>query len=437
MATLESRLGSLITALGTDWKNIWAKIGGGTLNTTATNLIAAINEVKVTADTAMGGGASDLDDLSDVVITSPATGHILRHNGTNFVNVLGTTHFEVAGAVAAAASSYQPVDSDLTSIAALTTTSYGRAFLELANQAALMALISASSATAQGIVELATDAETITGTDTARATTPANLAALFTDRIDTTTTLGSSNSKVPSQNAVKTYVDGMIDAANAMVYKGVIDASANPNYPAANAGHFYRISVAGKIGGASGPNVEVGDTVLCLTDSTSAGNHATVGSNWNIIQTNIDGAVVGPASSVGSNIATFSGTSGKVIQDSGLSLDTDGTLAANSNTKIPSQAAVKTYAQPLDSDLTAIAALTTTSYGRTFLTLANQAATMALLSAASESAQGIIEIATQTETNTGTDDARAVTPLKFATRFTALIGNPDADLAGAYATAKA
>lgn len=34
--------------------------------------------------------------------------------------------------------------------------------------------------------------------------------------------------------------------------------------------------------------------------------------------------------------------------------------------------------------------------------------------AASESSAGIIEIATQSETNTGTDDARAVTPLKLA-----------------------
>jgi hypothetical protein len=34
--------------------------------------------------------------------------------------------------------------------------------------------------------------------------------------------------------------------------------------------------------------------------------------------------------------------------------------------------------------------------------------------AASESAAGIIEIATQTETNTGTDDTRAITPLKLA-----------------------
>lgn len=42
------------------------------------------------------------------------------------------------------ASAYQPLDSDLTAIAALTTTSYGRAFLELADQAAFIVLLGSS-----------------------------------------------------------------------------------------------------------------------------------------------------------------------------------------------------------------------------------------------------------------------------------------------------
>lgn len=50
--TLVSQLGGLITALGDDWKDIWAKIGTGTLDTTATDLVEAINEVKATADAA-------------------------------------------------------------------------------------------------------------------------------------------------------------------------------------------------------------------------------------------------------------------------------------------------------------------------------------------------------------------------------------------------
>lgn len=45
-----------------------------------------------------------------------------------------------------------------------------------------------------------------------------------------------------------------------------------------------------------------------------------------------------------------------------------------------------------------------------------------------ESRAGIAEIATQTETNTGTDDARFVTPLKLTTRFTTTINMQDATL---------
>jgi len=56
--SLETRIAELITSLGTDWKNIWAKIGGGALNTTSQNLIGAINEVKATADAGTTSAAS-------------------------------------------------------------------------------------------------------------------------------------------------------------------------------------------------------------------------------------------------------------------------------------------------------------------------------------------------------------------------------------------
>lgn len=48
-----------------------------------------------------GSGASiAIDDLTDVAITSAASGDILRHNGTAWVDVAGSTYFETAGAVA-------------------------------------------------------------------------------------------------------------------------------------------------------------------------------------------------------------------------------------------------------------------------------------------------------------------------------------------------
>jgi hypothetical protein len=145
--------------------------------------------------------------------------------------------------------------------------------------------------------------------------TPENVANKSTN-----TSLGTSDTLYPTQNAVKTYADNLLGNANALVYKGTIDCSANPNYPAADAGWMYIASVAGKIGGASGVDVEVGDMIICNTDGSPSGNQTTVGNNWNIIQKNIIGAVSGPASSVNNNVAFFDGTTGKIIKDSGITL---------------------------------------------------------------------------------------------------------------------
>lgn len=49
-------------------------------------------------------------------------------------------------------SGYQPIDSDLTAIAALTTTSYGRALLTLANQAALLATLGTGTPSASTVL---------------------------------------------------------------------------------------------------------------------------------------------------------------------------------------------------------------------------------------------------------------------------------------------
>lgn len=118
-----------------------------------------------------------------------------------------------------------------------------------------------------------------------------------------------------SAAAANALIAAGIASVDAMIFKGVIDCSGNPNYPAADRGWSYRVSVAGKIGGASGVNVEPGDLLICLTDGTVSGNQATVGSAWTISQTNLDGAVIGPASATADNFALFSGTTGKLLKD--------------------------------------------------------------------------------------------------------------------------
>jgi hypothetical protein len=71
-------------------------------------------------------------------------------------------------------------------------------------------------------------------------------------------------------------------------FKGSTDCSANPNYPAASKGDFYLVSVAGKIGGASGTVVEQGDSYFALADN-AGGTQAAVGTSWTVLQGNATG----------------------------------------------------------------------------------------------------------------------------------------------------
>jgi hypothetical protein len=160
---------------------------------------------------------------------------------------------------------------------------------------------------------------------------------------DTDGTLAAnSDIKYPSQKAVKSYVDALLSAQDAMIFKGVIDCSSNPNYPSANRGDTYRVSIAGKIGGGSGPNVEAGDILLCITDGSSAGTHASVGANWGIIQVNLDGAVIGPSGATDSHLVQFDGTTGRLLKG-GKAITTSTSLAGNSDNNIPTEKAVKAY----------------------------------------------------------------------------------------------
>jgi len=94
-----------------------------------------------------------------------------------------------------------------------------------------------------------------------------------------------------TQIATTAFVQAAFGNLDALIYKGVVACAGNPNYPAADAGHIYKVSTAGKIGGSSGITVEIGDLLLCNTDASVSGNQATVGSNWNIIQSNIDPSI--------------------------------------------------------------------------------------------------------------------------------------------------
>lgn len=121
-----------------------------------------------------------------------------------------------------------------------------------------------------------------------------------------------------TQIATTAFVTDRIAHLNLFSYKGdVTNANTNPNYPAADAGDVYIITTnIGRIGGASGPVVEIGDTLLCLSDDTPSGDHATVGANWVIGQVNLQPELFALLSG-----ATFTGN----ITITGGSLEMSGT----------------------------------------------------------------------------------------------------------------
>lgn len=101
------------------------------------------------------------------------------------------------------------------------------------------------------------------------------------------TLAGATATQIPSALAVSQAISSAVSTVAKPM--GGIDCSANPNYPAANVGEFYRITVAGKIGGAAGIDVQVGDQIHCYVTSAS-GTQATVGANWTVVQANVDQA---------------------------------------------------------------------------------------------------------------------------------------------------
>jgi hypothetical protein len=110
---------------------------------------------------------------------------------------------------------------------------------------------------------------------------------LNTSVLDTDATMAAdSDAKVPSQKATRAYVASVL--AGVSKNKGPLDCSANPNYPVGLNGDFYRCSVAGKVGGASGVVVEVADLIMCVADN-AGGTQAGVGTSWIVGQANIAG----------------------------------------------------------------------------------------------------------------------------------------------------
>lgn len=137
--------------------------------------------------------------------------------------------------------------------------------------------------------------------------------------------------------AVHAKIDGLLTSADAMQFKGVVNAEGDlpTTY---EPGWTWKVASAGSY---KGNTCEVGDMIVAVVSRSGTGNE---NSDFSVIQSNIDGAVTGPASAVGDDLAAFDGATGKVVKDSGLK--TADVLAAVENGK---KVWVKTAASVPDS----------------------------------------------------------------------------------------
>lgn len=130
-----------------------------------------------------------------------------------------------------------------------------------------------------------------------------------------TASSSTNNTQIATTAFVQTLVNNKVAASDAMIYKGTIGSTGATitALPATHStGWTYKVITAGTY---AGQQCEVGDMIVCITDGTSSND-----SHWSVIQTNVDGAVTGPASSVDKHVAVFNGSTGKIIKDSGFTI---------------------------------------------------------------------------------------------------------------------
>lgn len=142
--------------------------------------------------------------------------------------------------------------------------------------------------------------------------------------IEITAGKGIKVAKDPVDNlelATKQYVDKILSANDAMIFKGILDGEHPLPTTGYEVGHTYRVNAAGTY---AGQKCEQGDLIICIADASSTSTP-----HWTVAQTNIDGAVIGPNTSTANAVPTFADATGKVIKNnSAVTIDNEGLFTA-------------------------------------------------------------------------------------------------------------
>lgn len=293
-------------------------VSGGGLTWTIDN--GAVDTAKLGGDiTAAGKALLDDADAAAQRTTLGLAGAATLNVGTTTGTVAAGDDSRITGALSAAtaATTYQPLDSDLTAIAALSTTSYGRAYLALVDAAAGRAALGLGTAATTAATDYAPAAQGVTngnshdhsGGDGAQIaySSLSGLPTLLT-AVTGTAPIVSSGGTAPAISiaAATTAAAGSMSAADKLKLDGIaagaevnVNADWNAssgdaqilNKPTLHDAVTLSASVA-DILGLSGQELTADDPgtdrLVFWDDSAGKLTHLTVGANLSITGTTLD-----------------------------------------------------------------------------------------------------------------------------------------------------
>lgn len=306
----------------------------------ATSKVAAEATLARNADNLASGTVADARIASTIArdseVTSAVAGEATARDSA------------ITTAIGALSSTYQPLDSDLTAIAALTTTAYGRAFLALADAAA--------GRTALGL-----------GTASTHATGDYDAAGAAAAAQSASQPLDSDLTAIAALTTTA-FGRGLLALADAAALR---TAAGLGTAALAATGDFDAAGAAVAAQAASQP-LDSDLTAIAALATTSYGRSLLALADAAALRTaaaSVIGTDVEAHDADLTTIAGLSPTNDDLLQRKSGAW-TNRTIAQ----LLTDLAAAGTTFQPLDSDLTSIAALTTTSFGRGLLALADAAA---------------------------------------------------------------
>lgn len=189
---------------------------------------------------------------------------------------------------------------------------------------------------------------------------PLDSAALTGTPTTTAPAVNDNSTRIPTTSMVQAAIAQAVSGL--LTLKGGLDCSASPNYPAAAKGDTYYVTVAGKIGGASGTTVAVGDQITCST-ANAGGTQAAVGSSWFILQHQTQGVLLasnnlGDVGSAATALANLGGAANSAVVHNTGNETIAGIKTFSSAPVVPAGAFPESAVANLPADLAAKAAKT-------------------------------------------------------------------------------